>query len=256
MKLSMKEAQNICTDMLFHIDKICEENGIHYFAFYGSLLGAVRHKGPIPWDYDVDLFIPEPETELFVSKMQECLPEKYWINYRSMKGHPRCFARIGLAGHRTEILHIDAFRLCGMPSNQKKYKAMIKKGRMLFVAWKAKMVDPDFYYADRPWMKFKAKVLRFLLTPIGVNRFINAFDKLCNQYAYDTAEYVGFPYEDFRFEKADVEETIRTEYDGIMIRIPRQYDKILKYLYGDYMTFPPKEECEKGMNMQLLVREM
>ena len=256
MKLSMSEAQSISTDMLYYVDKICEENGIHYFVFYGTLLGAVRHKGPIPWDCDVDIFVPESQMELFVSKMQECLPEKYWINYRNLKGHPRFFARIGLAGHKTEVLHIDVFRLCGIHSDQKKYKAMAKKGRMLFVAWKAKMVDPDFYYIDRPKMKLKAKVLRFLLTPINVNRIIDAFDKLCNECAYETAEYVGFPYEESRIRKTDVEETVRAEYDGITIRIPCESDKLLTERYGDYMTYPPKEEREWGMNRQLEVREL
>lgn len=258
MKLSMRAAQDVCTDMLFHIDRICEENEIHYFAYFGTLLGAIRHKGPIPWDADVDIYVPEPEMELFISKLQENLPEKYWVNYRNNKGHSRCFARIGLSGYKTEILHIDVFRLCGFPSALRAQKTMMRRGHMLYVLWKAKVVDPNFYYRNRPFMRFKAKVLRSLLTFVSVNRIIDSYDALCNRYSYDAAEYVGFPIgsDKYLYKKTDVLETIRTEYDGIMIRIPRENDKLLKHMYGDYLKYPPKEEQIRGLNAHLQIREL
>lgn len=256
MKLSMKEVQTICTDILFHMDRICQEYGIPYFAHCGTLLGAIRHKGPIPWDADVDIFVPEPEIERFVTAMQEHLPEKYWVDFRTAEDHPKIFPRLGLTGFSTESLHIDVFRLSAFPSNPRAQRALQRKGRKLLVMRKAKAIDPNYTYKNNSHMRTKAKILKLLLSFSSIDRIINSYDNLCKQYDYDTAEYVGTVSENKFYKKEYFAEAIRAEYDGITINIPREYETLLKYIYGDYLQYPPKEEQEKGLNAKFEIQEL
>lgn len=81
MKLTIQEIQTIETEMLKEVHDICERNGIDYFLAYGSVLGAVRHGGPIPWDTDLDIIVPIDQFSKFENLMYEELPEKFYLEY-------------------------------------------------------------------------------------------------------------------------------------------------------------------------------
>lgn len=259
MKIDINKAHEIGTEMLSHVIDICEKNNLLYYAAYGTVLGAIRHHGPIPWDSDIDIFVPENEMTLFLKTMHDKLPSKYWVHDNTNGNHPRCFARIGLAGYKTESFHIDVFRLAGAPSNIKEQESFVKKGRMLFVAWKAKAVDVNYYYSSRKKMRIKAKVLKFLLTPIPINLIINYIDKLCTKYNYTTAKYVCCPLDGsikYVYKKEIFDEGINVDYAGLSIRIPSKYEEFLCQVYGDYMTFPPQKEQEAGLKRIINLRKL
>ena len=65
MNLTINELQDIATDMLESVVHVCETYHLPYIAMYGSLIGAIRHHGPIPWDYDIDIAIPENSLDKF-----------------------------------------------------------------------------------------------------------------------------------------------------------------------------------------------
>ena len=257
MKMSMIDAQKAGSDMLKEVTRICREENLTYFGYFGTMLGAVRHHGPIPWDADVDIYVPEPEMERFAVAMKEKLPPQYWIHYRNEDDHPRTFARIGLAGYKTETLHIDVFRLVGFPSDEAAQKEMMKKGRRLYVMWKAKVVDPDYYYSDRNDKRVKVKALKKLLFWKDAQKLAEKFDELCRQYDYDKAEYVGFPIGSakYLYKKSDFDEITEVPYEDFKLAIPAKYDVLLTHMYGDYMQLPPEEERNAGINSVLTVRE-
>ena len=66
---------------LSEIDKVCRNNNIHYYLAYGTLLGARRHNGSIPWDMDADIYIPQREMLRFVKVAREQLPDDLWVNF-------------------------------------------------------------------------------------------------------------------------------------------------------------------------------
>ena len=70
-KLTDKEVKQIELDILEYVHNFCEENGLKYIMNYGTLIGAVRHKGFIPWDDDIDIVMPRPDYEKFLAYMQE-----------------------------------------------------------------------------------------------------------------------------------------------------------------------------------------
>ena len=73
----IRELQLHILDILVAIDKVCKEHNLHYYLVFGTMLGAVRHKGFIPWDDDIDIAMPRPEYETLRSHAHEWLPKQY-----------------------------------------------------------------------------------------------------------------------------------------------------------------------------------
>ena len=138
-----RQIQEITTDILRNIIVIAKQENLTYFAMFGTLLGAIRHGGPIPWDYDVDLYVPENEIEHFVDVLGKRLPDKYWVNYRNEGGVPQKFPRVGLKGYETELLHVDIFRMAAVPDDEIEEKKLWRHARFWSKIWKAKVIDPD-----------------------------------------------------------------------------------------------------------------
>ena len=74
--IDIKEIQSLETEMLSHVNRICKKHNITYYMHAGTALGAIRHKGPIPWDDDVDIIVPINEIDFFVDIMRKELPDK------------------------------------------------------------------------------------------------------------------------------------------------------------------------------------
>lgn len=256
MDLNLQQMQKYGTEMLKDITEMCEKRNISYCAIYGTLLGTVRHNGPIPWDCDVDIYVPENQLKTFLNAVKEEYCEKYWIDYRDETTIPRAFPRIGLKGYETEILHIDVFRMSGLPNGKLMQKVLTFCGRSLFVVWKAKTLDLKFYYPDLK-RRIYATVIKTVTFPFSVNLILKKIDRLCSKYEVMSTDFVGrmmgrraiYPTECFA-------DTILHPYADFMIRIPKGYDKLLTQMYGDYMEYPPKEEQDKYFSMTYHVREL
>ena len=89
---TLKKLQKVELEMLKDINKVCEKYDIKYFALDGTGIGAMRHKGFIPWDDDIDLRFLEKDVSKFVKCMQEEMPDKYYfVNETSFKNYPLSF---------------------------------------------------------------------------------------------------------------------------------------------------------------------
>ncbi len=259
MDLTIKEVQAYGTDMLRDVVAICEREGIQYYAFYGTLLGTVRHAGPIPWDYDIDIYVPENQILRFVDAVDHELGDKYWVDFRRNTKTPRPFPRIGLKGFETDILHIDVFRMSGLPNRWTNRKIITWAGRKLFVIWKSKTVDLDFYNLYYPDTKRKvlAKVVKWISWPVTPQRALHSIDSLCGKYPVMTTDYVGRVMgKGAVYLTRYFQNTLLLPYADFMIRVPEGYEQLLSQLYGDYSELPPKEKREKNLNRIYHVREL
>ena len=81
MKLSLQELQDLETEMLKVVAEICERHNIDYYLAYGTALGAVRHQGPIPWDNDADIALPNYQLDCFIEVMNRELPDKFYLRF-------------------------------------------------------------------------------------------------------------------------------------------------------------------------------
>ena len=233
---------------------ICKRHNLRYFAIGGTCLGAVRHKGFIPWDDDVDVAMPYEDYVKFLELAKSDLPEHYeiitlnyakshWFSYFS-KFHdarttfierPRMKFKDAYFG-----VFIDIFPMHGYPEN--------KAARKFLNAVLAVCNNLNFK-RRLPWrnqVTLRAKVLWILASPfkllVPYYFFSSLHEKIMSRYPFGASKYVNFPttyrtvypYEDFK-------ETIDMPFEDITIPVPKGYDRYLTMAYGDYMTPPPEK---------------
>lgn len=237
----MTEIQTQETEMLKEIDEICSRHNITYYLNCGSVLGAIRHGGPIPWDTDVDIGVPFNQIDEFNTVMKAELSDKFYIDYYdNNKSFFALFPRIGLKGFSTNKLHIDVFKLVGLPSNPNQQRKFSKKSNFLKTMF--------FYKTKRHSGSIKSilfnTIIKILLLPFSRNWIIHCFDKHCSQYPYEEAEFIMNPCGHYGLKNV-LKKTVfgkgtRVKYADIEVIIPEHYDYYLKHYYGDYMKLPPE----------------
>lgn len=248
-QLTLKEHHRILVDILVVIDRFCRENHLRYSIAYGTLIGAIRHKGFIPWDDDIDIVMPRPDYDYFVT------------HFNGYNGHLNCFNDIAKGKDRfirsfhkvqdvrtlmtengmPEMLYginIDVFPIDGLPETKEDYHSIsLKENR-----WE-KMVIMSY----GRWSSSKSikDILMFILAKLmGTTFWYRKMMSVLTSYNYDTASYAGAMSfgEKERFPKHIFEEYIEVEFEGSSFMALKAYDYYLKQLYGDYMTLPPVEK--------------
>lgn len=255
---TLSEVQEITTDILRNVARISDEEGLTYFAVFGTLLGTIRHQGPIPWDYDVDLYVPEEKIGHFVDVLGKKLPDKYWVNYRNEGGVPQKFPRIGLRGYETERLHVDIFRMVSVPDDEKEEERLWKRARFWSKIWKAKVVDPDYYYRSAK-RRLQAKLVKVAFAPLSLKKVVAKMDEACRACPSGKTKNVGNAFRmkmNRRYPAEYFSDFKRMPYCDFQIRVPLHYEEILTTTYGDYMKFPPEEERRRLEEMKYVVREL
>lgn len=248
MNLKLEELQQLETEMLKEIVAICHQNKIQYFLAYGSVLGAVRHGGPIPWDYDVDIAVPYNQLARFISVLRKKLPSKYYLNYHDNDPYyPELLPRIGLKGYSTKVLHIDVFLLIGAPAETKKHRWFKNWARFYTFIFKYKNFNQiHFGTFTKLKQKLFTPIVKLILLPFSNTYMKKKFKQLCEKYPFETATYIVNP--QFGY---GMKEFIPKEYYGagktvayadLEVLVPLQFEDYLSHIYGDYMQFPPLEE--------------
>lgn len=259
LNLTISEVQQYGNDMLREVSDICEKHSIRWYMAYGSVLGAIRHCGPIPWDYDIDIYVPECELNIFLDALRNELSDKYWIDYRQDPKTARAFPRIGLKGYETELLHIDVFRLGGVPETPIRLKVFTTYSRMLFVTWKSKTLDIDYYYPDKK-RRFVSKITKALTSIIPLKTILKGLDSQASRIPFDKAIKVASPITTMdprvMLDRKLFDESILVDYADFKVRVPKDYDKYLTIEFGNWKSFPPIETREKEMNRIYEIRAL
>lgn len=256
MKLTIKEVQAYVIGIMKATVEICERNKITCYCQAGTVLGAVRHSGQIPWDYDADLIVPENELDRFIECMVRELPQEYYVGFFSQSPKDlRAFPRIGMRGFSTETLHVDIFRLIGLPDDRQEQEALlneIKEYRSKNLA----MQLPFRSLLRTHGLRMALKKLLLVLTPR--DRYVKKIDEACKRYPFEKAKYVANPFGRYGtkniFEKSVYGEGQMHQFEDFQVRIPSQVDFYLKQYYKDYMKLPPEEERKKEMEKIFDVR--
>lgn len=260
--LNKEECREIQLNMLKAIDHFCSQNGWWYSLGYGSLLGAVRHKGFIPWDDDIDIIMFREDYEQFIEfvKRQHDVPWLSVIDADNTKGYYYPFAKVvhnkTLAKQNDTIvkqgLWIDVFPLDKTPIEEGKRMKFLRKNKFLR-NWLLFMV------MDFKNMKFSTKVLvKYMMAKIGLlvgkDRLFKYTVAYNQKYRTSKSPYVcclSTPYiitENFL--RKDIEETSEMEFEGDFFKGIKKYDLYLSQIYGNYNQLPPPE---KRINHEMLV---
>lgn len=261
MENATKFLQEKELDMVKEFLKICEKHNLKYFMAGGTFLGAVRHKGFIPWDDDVDLGMYRDDYEKFLDIAKRELPYPYEVHtYRNCKEHHYYFShivdvrykvrRMGSLDKREEYVWIDIFPYDGLPKG--KIKPLLIYVRLLFYRFCYHMAYFDKINIARndraEWQKKILQILKILykILRFDKNKWRKKIDDLLKKQNMEKCDkimsFMGVKLQKEIFPKKIYDDLVDYEFEDIYMKGPVEYDKVLSQLYGDYMSLPPKEK--------------
>lgn len=269
-KETLRQVQLVQLEIAKEIKRVCEELGINYFLDSGTLLGAVRHKGFIPWDDDLDMGMLRDDYERFVKEGPNVLRDGYYIQtYSSDKAYDNIFLKVRKKNTiyreafspkslKNNGVYVDIFPYDEYPDDEdirKEQGPILDDYRMQIFA---KM-------GTRPWshlnnkidiFKVKIKMVGYKLKSLFISK-----EKLFERYEKEIRRFNGektecyhvhssaCPYGKWVISSCCFNEYIELPFEDDFFKCPANYDLYLKEAYGDYMTLPPVEERENRHNI-------
>ena len=252
-KLNRDEIHGILLNILMEVDKFCKENGLRYSMAYGTLLGAVRHKGFIPWDDDIDILMPRPDFEKFVTSFGKDPDARYRCLYNTDNG-TECFMHffakvhdsrtVSLQGDLVKYkfgLNIDVFPIDGKPDDVNVQRRMEKM--LSSCSHRLNICGTKFslFNLHQPLIPKIAAHLR------GEQYWISKMEKAMRRYDFSTCRKAGsvsVRYNGLReiFDRSMFENYTELEFEGHMFAAFSGWDEFLSRQYGDYMQLPPENK--------------
>ncbi len=256
----LRKLQLIELEILLEVDRVCKKNKINYFLSEGTLLGAIRHHGFIPWEDDVDIMMFREDYEKFCKIAGKELKKdfilqnsntlkKYWVIAskvrltRETDFHQENLKEIGVTNDVGP--YIDIFPLDYLP---------VKSSRKTYIIWKKirayrRLLWHKTRFSRKKSLKIKFLKIFSLFVSIEFchNRIyylMTKFNSDSRKYAVNYASYYSVDKQTIPIEK--YAETMYVDFEGHKFPVPKQYDYILTNIYGDYMKLPPKEKRVNG----------
>lgn len=260
----MKQVWAAQLEVLNDVDKACRENGIQYFAEWGTLLGAVRHHGFIPWDDDMDICMKRPDYNRFLEIAEKIMPSNYKIyNLKSHNNDGNMVSRIintDQISYDAEklkkyhgvpyVIGLDIFPLDYISDNkeddelQSNVIVMISSIMNVIKSIQDNNVQLDEENLTQINMQL-SQVENICGVTINreddiVQQLNILIDRMCGIYRENEAEYITIMLlwvggKNYRFPKKYYDKAIRIPFENTTIPVPYAYDSILKKKYGDYM---------------------
>ena len=223
---TLKQLHNVEQEILDEIDRVCEKNGLKYYLIGGTLLGAIRHKGFIPWDDDLDIVMPRADFDKFQEVCKTDLDEKYYVH--SSYNDPKYYAPfIKVRKHNTIFL-----------------ESCLENGN----------IDLQHFISYRKYGKWPqpivSKILFAILSPLSTTTLRKIQDMLMRwENGRDCDYYVNYAshYDSVKMTmpKSDYEPSCRLLFEGKYYSSLGNYKNVLLRSFGkNYMELPPVEKRE------------
>lgn len=260
MDENIKQLQAVDLAIVKEVIQICDNHNLLYYMIGGTMLGAIRHKGFIPWDDDIDIGMPREDYEKFL----EIAPRKFsshleLVNYKTDPNYQYYITRVRdtttkleeiRIGNDSKYTHasIDIFPLDGAPNN-----VVLRKIYYLRVMFHRAMMSLCYRDSIDEARKrsFKERILLFFLKKIPIHKIFNPIkeknriDKLMRKYPIEKSNEIGCLMGAYRTREMVPKVFFGNgefyKFEDIEMRGPEKYHDFLSLVYGDYMKLPPKE---------------
>lgn len=248
-QVELRKLQMELYDILLEFDRVCRELNLSYYLAYGTLLGAIRHQGFIPWDDDIDVWMPRKDYKTFCCHCQKALddenfffqdaksdPHYYWT-YAKLRKKNTVFIRVGQGHmkHRSGLC-IDIIPIDNVPKN-KKLAHISKKvcGKCKGLLWA---------HAGRKAADTRGKRIRYHLQAMLPKSLLHGIFHFfaCLEKDDKNTEVAIYCLKYRTFKRADFEEKIYRPFEDHELPVPAGYDNILTQLYKQYMEYPAEDK--------------
>ena len=253
----MNDIQKCILSIFKEVSGICEENGITYFAIGGTCIGAVRHKGFIPWDDDLDIAVPIEQFDKLKNILKSSLPEHLKVyecdsiqhyHYIFMKVHDTrtTFIQNTLKKYPDAYLgiFIDIMPISGVPEDPDERARFIRKIKLDRIFNNVRRFPLGDQNSKQG--KLASAILKLPLAGFDFNHFSSRYMDLLRRYPFFAAKHVGYVWSPqnikrWIFPGEWFAETVMLPFEDTEIRCPRHYHEYLTQQFGEYMIPPPPE---------------
>lgn len=254
--VSIRQLQMKLLEIFSYLKNICEENNLTYWCGGGTMLGAVRHHGFIPWDDDLDIFLPRKDYEELYRIWNNVADTKRYVLVRTDENHNYHHTAMNLVDIQTtyinkhseneDIFHgvyIDVIPFEGCPGTLIGRGMQIYHSIMYSVFNVQRLPDNQGHFLVMP----TKILLSTIKNPKKRYELWKKYQALMTKYDFHTSKYVKETITSFKglfrlYDRRDFD-TVDAEFENLLVKIPAGYDSYMKRIYGDYMTIP------KGVDM-------
>ena len=262
-KLTIEEVKQRELDILLAVDEFCKKEKLHYFLNYGTLIGAIRHKGFIPWDDDIDIMMPRKDYERFKREFSSSqydifsleTNKEYFNNFIKVVDNQTIITDNRNRKTYSSGIFIDIFpydRIDDLKAVDKIYQ--LESFKLLSFSKHKNIVYKDSLIKDLIRTFFWV-----VLSPISPRFFAYKIDKVIQEYTRPNGKYeclLGSKLKEQEvFETGIFEDVIDGEFEGHTFPIPKEYDRLLRQYYGDYLTLPPIEKQTNPHELDVYLKE-
>lgn len=266
-QIELYEMKEIEIAILDCFDSFCRKHDLSYSLAGGTLLGAVRHKGFIPWDDDIDVLMPREDYEKLQLLVAD-FPYPYQLNSihtNTDRNKPFLYTYTKIVDTRTFLLekpdtldyetsiYIDIFPLDGQPSDQNEMKMRYEKAKkMINRAIFANISCYRVKHSKNIVKKTALSLANMYRKLLPANFYLKQLDKFCRTINIDECDNVGCIVAGYGLREVMPKDVFfpvkRIEFEGKFYLCMNQPDVYLRNLYGDYLTLPPIEQRQKSHN--------
>lgn len=242
--------------ILNEITRICEQNNIKYYLVGGTLLGAIRHKGFIPWDDDLDIAMERKDYERFCTVCKEQLRDEFYLqNYKTDKSFNMYISKVRLKDTRLvdkrveklnmhQGIYVDIFPL----DYTKRDSGIILKLRanlikLFFWIKVAKLRNAQPKSLIKRLLKIPAMFIVFFIPTSIIDFLTNLLMKCGNENSINLVNFCSqYGYKKQTMHRSVYGNPIKVNFENNLYFAPAQYDIYLKRIYNKYMELPPKDK--------------
>lgn len=269
----IKKVRIVQLDLLLELKRVCKKYGLTYFADSGTLIGAVRHKGYIPWDDDIDIVMKRADYNKLIEVAPEEFKEPYFLQttYNDVdyiRGHAQ-LRNSSTTGYALKEegkpynrgIFIDIFPLDNLADDSRRLRKQKRKSKYLFTLME---LGVNCRYVDKSNYKryIAAHIMHAFFRIYDYKKMYRRFEKACTRYNDRPTEYlsyVSFSFGDVKHRwKAEwFDQSHEVPFEFTTINIPDGYDGRLRQEYGDYMEIrhAPTEHGELVLDAEIPYKE-